>query len=79
MKYFSRIIQSSHWLVCYFGLNNTLVNFLLYFRFSEFVYEIVVDKKFVPNHILDVLKQKPIVLPPWDPMGALASRDCGEI
>ncbi|XP_028400586.1 bleomycin hydrolase-like [Dendronephthya gigantea] len=45
--------------------------------FSEFVYEVVVDKKFVPEEILDVLKQEPIVLPPWDPMGALACRECG--
>lgn len=45
--------------------------------FSEFVYEVVVDKKFVPEEILDVLKQEPIILPPWDPMGALACRDCG--
>ena len=45
-------------------------------RFSEFVYEVVVDKKFVPEEILNVLKQEPIILPPWDPMGALACRDC---
>ncbi|XP_053562119.1 bleomycin hydrolase [Bombina bombina] len=40
--------------------------------FSEYVYEIVVDKKFVPEEVLDVLKQEPVVLPAWDPMGALA-------
>lgn len=40
--------------------------------FSEFVYEVVVDKKHVPSEILDVLKQTPVVLPAWDPMGALA-------
>ena len=41
--------------------------------FSEFVYEVVVDKSLVPQEVLDVLKQEPVVLPPWDPMGALAN------
>ncbi|XP_048839191.1 bleomycin hydrolase isoform X2 [Brienomyrus brachyistius] len=40
--------------------------------FSEYVYEVVVDKKFVASEILEVMKQDPIVLPAWDPMGALA-------
>lgn len=40
--------------------------------FSEYVYEVVVDKKHVPEDILEVLKQDPVVLPAWDPMGALA-------
>ena len=41
--------------------------------FSEFVYGVVVDKSLVPQEVLDVLKQEPVVLPPWDPMGALAN------
>lgn len=40
--------------------------------FSEYVYEVVVDKKHVPEDVLEVLKQDPVVLPAWDPMGALA-------
>ncbi|RDD40032.1 Bleomycin hydrolase [Trichoplax sp. H2] len=40
--------------------------------FSEFVFEVVVDKKHIPKDILTILEQKPIVLPAWDPMGALA-------
>ena len=40
--------------------------------FSEFVYEVVIDKKHLPVEMLDVLKQTPIVLPAWDPMGTLA-------
>lgn len=40
--------------------------------FSEFVYEVVVDKRHVPQEIIDILQQDPVVLPPWDPMGALA-------
>ncbi|XP_077150387.1 bleomycin hydrolase [Ranitomeya variabilis] len=40
--------------------------------FSEYVYEVVVDKKHVPEEVLEVLKQDPVVLPAWDPMGALA-------
>ena len=40
--------------------------------FSEYVYEVVVDKRLVTAEVLDVLKQEPVVLPPWDPMGSLA-------
>ncbi|KAM4046967.1 bleomycin hydrolase [Anomaloglossus baeobatrachus] len=40
--------------------------------FSEYVYEVVVDKKHVPEEVLEVLKEDPVVLPAWDPMGALA-------
>ncbi|XP_003968294.1 bleomycin hydrolase [Takifugu rubripes] len=41
--------------------------------FSEFVYEVVVDKKFLSPDVLDVMQQEPTVLPAWDPMGSLAS------
>lgn len=40
--------------------------------FNEFTFEVVVDKKYVPQDILDVFNQEPIVLPAWDPMGTLA-------
>lgn len=40
--------------------------------FKEFMFEVVVDKKFVPKDVLDVFKQEPIILPAWDPMGTLA-------
>ncbi|KAI4491996.1 hypothetical protein M0802_010121 [Mischocyttarus mexicanus] len=40
--------------------------------FSEFVFEAVVDKKFVPADVLAVFEQEPITLPAWDPMGTLA-------
>lgn len=40
--------------------------------FKEFVFEVVVDKSHVPDDVLKVLEKKPIVLPAWDPMGALA-------
>ncbi|KAL1453681.1 hypothetical protein WDU94_010001 [Cyamophila willieti] len=40
--------------------------------FKEFVYEVVVDKKHVPQSVMDVFKQEPTVLPAWDPMGTLA-------
>lgn len=43
--------------------------------FREFVFEIVVDKKFVPEEVLSVFSQEPIVLPAWDPMGALARKE----
>lgn len=40
--------------------------------FTEFVYEVVVDKAHVSPDVVNVLKQEAVVLPPWDPMGALA-------
>lgn len=40
--------------------------------FDEFVFEVVVDKSIVPQEVMDVFKQEPVVLPAWDPMGTLA-------
>ncbi|XP_078404124.1 bleomycin hydrolase [Cetorhinus maximus] len=40
--------------------------------FTEYVFEVVVDKKYIPAEILKVMEQEPRVLPAWDPMGALA-------
>lgn len=38
--------------------------------FNEYMFRLVVEKKYVPAKMLDVLKQKPIRLPAWDPMFA---------
>ena len=40
--------------------------------FDEYVYQVVVDLDDLSKDIRDVMDQKPIVLPPWDPMGSLA-------
>jgi len=40
--------------------------------FSEYLYEVVVHRRYLDDQVLAVLEQEPIVLPPWDPMGALA-------
>lgn len=40
--------------------------------FNKFVYQAVINKKYFSNTQLNALKTKPIVLKPWDPMGALA-------
>ncbi|KAL1966175.1 hypothetical protein VTN77DRAFT_4727 [Rasamsonia byssochlamydoides] len=39
---------------------------------DEFVYQVVVDPRFVSKEISDILNQEPLKLPLWDPMGALA-------
>jgi bleomycin hydrolase len=39
---------------------------------DEFVYQAVVEPRFVSKEVRDVLKTKAKVLPLWDPMGALA-------
>jgi bleomycin hydrolase len=36
--------------------------------FNEYMFRLVVDKKYCSAKILDLLNQKPIMLPPWDPM-----------
>ncbi|KAH9631361.1 hypothetical protein HF086_012149 [Spodoptera exigua] len=46
--------------------------------FREFVFEVVVDKKYVPDEVLQVFKQEPKVLPAWDPMGTLACPCCSK-
>lgn len=38
--------------------------------FEEYMFRVVVDKKYIPEATLDLLKQKPIMLPSWDPMFA---------
>ncbi|MGO3732816.1 MAG: C1 family peptidase [Vagococcus sp.] len=40
---------------------------------EEYTYQVVINKKYLPNSLLDVVKQDNVtVLDPWDPMGALA-------
>lgn len=38
--------------------------------FDEYMSRLVVEKKYVPEKVLNILKQKPIRLPAWDPMFA---------
>lgn len=38
--------------------------------FDEFMFRLVVDKKYATKKTLEVLKQKPVKLPSWDPMFA---------
>ena len=36
--------------------------------FREYMFRLVVNKKYIPENILALLKQKPVRLPAWDPM-----------
>lgn len=36
--------------------------------FDEYSFRLVVDKKYVPSKTLELLKQKPVELPAWDPL-----------
>ncbi len=38
--------------------------------FNEYMFRVVVEKKYVPADVLKMLEQKPIMLPSWDPMFA---------
>lgn len=40
--------------------------------FDEYNYQIMVDKQYLPQDVLELLAQDVIELEPWDPMGALA-------
>ncbi|KAF0300329.1 Bleomycin hydrolase [Amphibalanus amphitrite] len=40
--------------------------------FIQFVFEVVVHKKYVPEEVMAVFEKEPTVLPAWDPLGALA-------
>ncbi|NIA23588.1 MAG: aminopeptidase [Proteobacteria bacterium] len=40
--------------------------------FNQFLYQVVINKKYIPEKTKKLLKKKPIVLSPWDPMGSLA-------
>lgn len=42
--------------------------------FDEFVYQVVVNKKYLPEAIQKEWEQEPIPLKPWDPMGSLAKQ-----
>lgn len=39
---------------------------------DQFVYQAVVDPRFLAKKVRDVLSKEPVVLPLWDPMGSLA-------
>lgn len=40
--------------------------------FDEYVYQVVIDKKYLTKEELDAYESEPIELAPWDPMGTLA-------
>ncbi|WP_068268600.1 C1 family peptidase [Caviibacter abscessus] len=39
---------------------------------DRFTYQVVVNKKYLPEELRKLIEQEPIVLKPWDPMGSLA-------
>ncbi len=40
--------------------------------FDEFMFEIAIHKKYLSKETIEAFKKPPTVLPPWDPLGALA-------
>ena len=40
--------------------------------FDEYVYQILLDRKYFIKEQMDNFNKEPIVLKPWDPMGSLA-------
>ena len=43
--------------------------------FDEYVYQVVVNKKYLPKALIEEYESEPIMLEPWDPMGSLAEGD----
>jgi len=43
--------------------------------FDQYMYEVAVDRRYVPADILKLIDVPPTVLPPWDPMGSLAASE----
>ncbi len=39
--------------------------------FDSHVYNVIVHKKYVPEEVLKIYEQDPVILPPWDPMYSL--------
>lgn len=42
--------------------------------FDEYVFDVIVKKKYVSDEVLKIFEQKPVVLPPWDPMFTLGKK-----
>ena len=40
--------------------------------FNEYMYQVVVNKKYLPEQFVKEYESEPILLEPWDPMGSLA-------
>lgn len=43
--------------------------------FDEYMYQVVVQKKYLPEDVIAAYGEEPVRLAPWDPMGALAESD----
>ncbi|PJA26524.1 MAG: aminopeptidase [candidate division Zixibacteria bacterium CG_4_9_14_3_um_filter_46_8] len=43
--------------------------------FDEYVYEVIINRKYIPKDILQLMETKPVELPPWDPMWELLRID----
>ncbi len=41
--------------------------------FAEYMFEVAVPRSYLPQELQEAADMEPIVLPPWDPMGSLAS------
>jgi bleomycin hydrolase len=42
--------------------------------FNKHVFQVIIDRRFVPASLLALIKQKPVLLPPWDPFTDWATR-----
>ena len=40
--------------------------------FDEYMYQVLVNKAYLPEEVLVAYEEEPIKLRPWDPMGSLA-------
>lgn len=40
--------------------------------FDEYNFQVIIQRKYLPEQLLNLFKEEPVVLPPWDPMGSVA-------
>ena len=44
----------------------------MYIKFEKYVYQVVINKKYLTQEQLDEMSYEPVELKPWDPLGMLA-------
>lgn len=40
--------------------------------FDEYIYQVVIHRKYLTPALIEQFEQEPVILPPWDPIGSLA-------
>ena len=55
----------------FINISSKKIGFDIQWKFKG-LNEVVIDKKYLSQKILNIFKKEPVLLDPWDPMGSLA-------